>query len=112
MSILTTFTKIFRIEKYAKRVEDGQTTRGTPFEGADALRRNRSSAQKRRHILNAAADLLARSGIQSLSFEAIANEAMLSRQLVRYYFADLEALMCDLCDHQGQAYREALACED
>jgi len=63
---------------------------------------------KKTQILNAAATLLQHRGLQALSFEAIATEAGLSRQLVRYYYPDLDQLMLDLCDHLGNAYREIL----
>jgi AcrR family transcriptional regulator len=63
---------------------------------------------KKKQILAAAATLLSRLGIQALSFENIASEAGLSRQLVRYYYADIEGLLVDLCDHLGNGYRETL----
>lgn len=63
---------------------------------------------KKTLILDATTRLLVREGVQALSFEGVANMAELSRQLVRYYYADLDLLMCDLCDHLGQAYQNAL----
>lgn len=63
---------------------------------------------KKAQILNATAALLSRRGLQDLSFENVADEAGLSRQLVRYYYADLELLMVDLCDHLANGYREML----
>jgi AcrR family transcriptional regulator len=63
---------------------------------------------KQPQILQAAATLLRERGIQALSFEAVAGQAGLSRQLVRYYFADLDSLIVALSDHLGNAYRELL----
>lgn len=67
-----------------------------------------STASKKAHILTAASVLLSREGIQSLSFENVAKEADLSRQLIRYYFPDLDALIVDLCDHLAAGYRDRL----
>lgn len=64
--------------------------------------------EKTTAILQAATRLLASKGLQELSFEKIAVEAGLSRQLVRYYYTDLEALMVDLADHLADEYRESL----
>ena len=66
------------------------------------------AADKKTQIMLAAATLLTQKGLQTLSFEAVAAEAGLSRQLVRYYYSDLDTLMVDLCDHLGNAYREIL----
>ncbi|WP_136659144.1 TetR/AcrR family transcriptional regulator [Nitratireductor sp. XY-223] len=63
---------------------------------------------KKTQILNAATRLLTTQGLQVVSFESIANEAGLSRQLVRYYYSDLDALMVELCGHLQQVYQDAL----
>lgn len=63
---------------------------------------------KKAQILNAAASLLTKSGVQAFSFENIAYEAGLSRQLVRYYYSDLDELIVDLCDHLGYMYQSML----
>ncbi|MCY6381943.1 TetR/AcrR family transcriptional regulator [Hoeflea prorocentri] len=63
---------------------------------------------KKTQILNAATRLLTAQGLQTLSFEAVANEAGLSRQLVRYYYSDLDVLMVDLCIHLQKVYQEVL----
>lgn len=52
--------------------------------------------------------LLASKGLQALSYEAIAHQAGVSRQLVRYYYSDQDTLISDLCDHLGNAYRDTL----
>ena len=67
-----------------------------------------SVQEKRAQILHAATTLLRDRGLQSLSFENVAQEAGLSRQLVRYYFPDLDRLIADLCDHLAGAYRDIL----
>ena len=59
-------------------------------------------------ILDAATRVIKTSGLQVLSFEAVAAEAKLSRQLVRYYYADVDALILALCDHLGNGYRDLL----
>lgn len=66
------------------------------------------TADRKAQILTAAAGLLSERGVQALSFESVAQEAGLSRQLVRYYYADLDALICELCDHLAAGYRELL----
>ena len=70
---------------------------------------NSNQTQDRKtHILNATTKILNEKGLQNLSFETIANEAGLSRQLVRYYYSDLDTLVSDLCDYLGNVYRETL----
>ncbi len=63
---------------------------------------------KKNQILNAATKVLTVQGLQALSFEAVAKEAGLSRQLVRYYYADLDILMVDLCGHLQKVYQDFL----
>ncbi|MEO0379254.1 MAG: TetR/AcrR family transcriptional regulator [Pseudomonadota bacterium] len=72
------------------------------------MSKSEPGSDKKVQILNAASELLRRDGVQSLSFENVANEANLSRQLIRYYFADLDALIVDLCDHLAAGYRDIL----
>ncbi|MEL6359952.1 MAG: TetR/AcrR family transcriptional regulator [Pseudomonadota bacterium] len=66
------------------------------------------SPDRKKEILQAATKILNEKGLQRLSFESVANEAGLSRQLVRYYFTDLDALVADLSDYLGNVYREIL----
>lgn len=66
------------------------------------------SPDKKTRILQAATALIRTNGLQALSFEAVAAEAGLSRQLVRYYYPDLDTLIVALCDHLGNGYRELL----
>ncbi len=63
---------------------------------------------KKTQILDAAAHLLRVQGAQALSFENIAKEADLSRQLIRYYFSDLEDLIVELCNYLAKGYRDLL----
>ncbi len=63
---------------------------------------------KRSLILQAATIVLTTRGMQSLSFENVAEQAGLSRQLVRYYFPDMDQLMVALAGHFGNAYRDTL----
>lgn len=63
---------------------------------------------KKTHILIAAADLIRDHGVQAISFERIAKQAGLSRQLLRYYFNDQDQIIVELCDFLGSRYRELL----
>lgn len=67
-----------------------------------------SGRDKKVRILDAAATLVSREGLQSFSFENIARESGMSRQLIRYYYADLDALIIDLCDRLGGSYQNIL----
>lgn len=66
------------------------------------------SQDRKTHILKATTKILNEKGLQGLSFESVANEAGLSRQLVRYYFSDLDMLVSELCDYLGNVYREMI----
>jgi AcrR family transcriptional regulator len=46
-----------------------------------------------------------------LSYDAIAAEGEISRQLIRYHYRNPEDLMIDLCDHLAGLYRDALISE-
>jgi AcrR family transcriptional regulator len=76
--------------------------------GSTALNDRSTATEKKAQILKAATELLRRSGVQALSFENVAQEAKLSRQLVRYYFPDLESLIVELCDFLAKGYRDIL----
>ena len=77
-------------------------------EGGERVSKREQTHTKRQQILDAAASLLSSKGLQALSFENVAQEAGLSRQLVRYYYPDLDGLIVDLCDHLAGIYRELL----
>ncbi len=66
------------------------------------------SQDKKTHILQATTKILNEKGLQGFSFESVANEAGLSRQLIRYYFSDLDMLMAELSDYLGNVYRELI----
>lgn len=72
------------------------------------MNKQEHAPDKKSQILGAAASVLSHRGIQALSFESVAQEAGLSRQLVRYYYSELDGLIVDLCDHLGNTYRELL----
>ncbi|MEE4207727.1 MAG: TetR/AcrR family transcriptional regulator [Parvularcula sp.] len=63
---------------------------------------------KKAKILDATARLLSSEGLQALSFEAVAREAGMTRQLLRYYFVNVDGLISELCDHLANKYRETL----
>jgi len=72
------------------------------------LRNDDQSQDRKTHILKATTKILNTRGLQGLSFESVANEAGLSRQLIRYYFSDLDMLISEMCDYLGNTYREML----
>lgn len=75
----------------------------------DRQKANSDRAQdKKAQILLAATDLIRDHGIQAVSFESIARRAGLSRQLLRYYFTDLDQLIVDLSDFLANRYRDLL----
>lgn len=61
---------------------------------------------KRKQIIEAAFRILKTRGLHNFSFLTVAEEAGVSRQLIRYYFADVEDLLLDLCDELFSIYRE------
>jgi len=62
----------------------------------------------RQRIVAATVSALQRGGLPPLSYDAVAQEAGLTRQAVRYHFPDHEALMVATCDRLADAYRAAL----
>ena len=76
--------------------------------GGAKLIKNDQTQDKKSQILIAAASVLSKSGVQSLSFESIAYEAGLSRQLVRYYYSSIDTLIADVCDFLGNIYQQIL----
>lgn len=65
------------------------------------------SDTKQKIILAAFAAIKAE-GLPVLSYDRIAEESQLSRQVLRYHFLDSDDLMVALCDHLAATYREAL----
>jgi AcrR family transcriptional regulator len=74
----------------------------------DKSRNGAEARDKKTQILVAATKLLKKRGLQAFSFDAVAGEAGLSRQLVRYYYSTLDDLIVDLCDHLMLVYQETL----
>lgn len=72
------------------------------------MNRRDAERDKRTQILLAVAELIRDHGIQAISFERIAKQAGLSRQLLRYYFTDQDKIIVDLCDFLANRYRERL----
>jgi AcrR family transcriptional regulator len=75
----------------------------------DSSKKGAENRDKKLKILDATTKLLREKGLQAFSFDAVANEAGLSRQLVRYYYSNLDDLIVDLCDYLALGYQEALA---
>ncbi len=63
---------------------------------------------RRNNIVNAAYSALLKHGLPTLSYDRIAEEGGLSRQLVKYHFPNSEDLMLALCDHIALMYRKTL----
>ncbi|WP_306115532.1 MULTISPECIES: TetR/AcrR family transcriptional regulator [unclassified Roseovarius] len=72
------------------------------------MAKSTQTQEKKVEILRAATALIKQRGLQALSFDAVAKQAGLSRQLVRYYFTDLDALILELCTFLGNEYRNIL----
>lgn len=60
-------------------------------------------------IVQAAFRAIAREGLPMPSYDAIAREAGISRQLIRHYFPEPQDMMLMLCDALAASYRELLA---
>jgi len=69
---------------------------------------DKAQDDKKQRVLEAAYQILATEGLQALSFSRIAERADLSRQLVRYYFDTLDAVMISVCDYLAGLYRAGL----
>lgn len=63
---------------------------------------------KQEKIILAAFEALNANGLPALSYDKIAEQSGISRQLIRYYFPDKDDLMSALCNLTGVAYRESL----
>lgn len=59
-------------------------------------------------IIQAALKAIGKNGLPMPSYDAIAREAGMSRQLIRHYFPEPEGLMIGVCDALAAAYRESL----
>jgi len=67
-----------------------------------------SAEDTKERILKGAFDAVMKSGLPPLSFDAVASEAGMSRQRIRYHFKTADELMVGLCDWLAAAYRAAL----
>lgn len=63
---------------------------------------------RRPEILQAAFRVIAREGLPMPSYDVIAREAGISRQLIRHYFPDQTSMMLALCDSLAAAYRDLM----
>lgn len=63
---------------------------------------------RRPEIVQATFAALKKNGLPLPSYDQIAREAGMSRQLIRHYFPNPEDLMIALCDALAMAYRECL----
>lgn len=72
------------------------------------MKENDTTQDKKALILFAATELIRDHGLQALSFERIAQQAGLSRQLLRYYYGDLDEIIVALCDFLANRYRDLL----
>ena len=59
-------------------------------------------------IVRAAIQAIAKNGLPLPSYDTVAAEADMSRQLIRHYFPDPEKLMVAVCDRLAAAYRDLL----
>ena len=66
------------------------------------------SEVRKPEIVQAAIKAINRDGLPMPSYDVIAREADMSRQLIRHYFPDPEALMVAVCDALAASYRDCL----
>lgn len=66
------------------------------------------AAIRKPEIIQAAMKAISKNGLSMLSYDQIAQEADMSRQLIRHYFPDPEGLMVAICDSLAAAYRDRL----
>ncbi|WP_172670671.1 TetR/AcrR family transcriptional regulator [Labrenzia sp. DG1229] len=63
---------------------------------------------RRAQAIQGAFDALKSHGLGELSFDLVASKSGMSRQLVRHYFPDHEALMIAVCDHLARTLQRAI----
>jgi AcrR family transcriptional regulator len=66
------------------------------------------AAIRKPEIVQATMKAISRHGLPMLSYDLIAQEVDMSRQLIRHYFPDPETLMVAVCDALAANYRELL----
>ena len=66
------------------------------------------SEVRKPEIVEAASNAILKNGLPHISYDLIAQEADMSRQLIRHYFPDPIELMVAVCDRLAAAYRDCL----
>ncbi|WP_425418305.1 TetR/AcrR family transcriptional regulator [Oricola indica] len=66
------------------------------------------SEVRKPEIVEAAFNAILKNGLPHISYDLIAQEADMSRQLIRHYFPDPIELMVAVCDRLAAAYRDCL----
>lgn len=66
------------------------------------------SEVRKPEIVEAAYNAILKNGLSLISYDLIAQEADMSRQLIRHYFPDPVELMLAVCDRLAAAYRDCL----
>ena len=69
---------------------------------------DQKTEDRKAQIVGGAFEALKKNGLADLSYDLVAEEAGLSRQLVRYHFPSNEDLMIAVCDYLAGLYRQAL----
>lgn len=66
------------------------------------------SEVRKPEIVEAAYNAILKNGLPLISYDLIAQEADMSRQLIRHYFPDPVELLAAVCDRLAAAYRDCL----
>ena len=66
------------------------------------------SEVRKPEIVEAAYNAILKNGLPLISYDSIAQEADMSRQLIRHYFPDPVELLVAVCDRLAAAYRDGL----
>jgi len=72
-------------------------------------RMGKDGAPAREVFLEAAQSLLLREGYAALSARRVAQEAGLTKQLLYYYFENMDELVCEIFDRMVQVFADSLA---
>ena len=95
-----------------RRPSDQGGTTSVPLAGRERnqpdLMPKKISEIRRPEIVQAMYDAIAKHGMSPPSYDLIAREGDMSRQLVRHYYKDPEQMAVDLCDHLAATYRDCL----
>ena len=68
----------------------------------------RSPETRRPEIVRSLYEAVEKHGLSPPSYDLIAREGGMSRQLVRHYYKDPEQMVVDLCDRLAEIYRDCL----